>query len=154
MIFTGQYEHSIDAKNRIAIPADIRARWSTEHDGEAWQALPWKQGVIRLYTERDFAQAADRGRLTLTPDEDEAEIDATIFGLSERLPMDSAGRIRIPEGHLELAGLNKEVVIIGARDRLELRDRAEWNSQRNDRLAQLQAFMKRNAQRSADASAG
>src|SRR5690606_341929 len=97
VLFTGHYEHSIDAKHRLAIPADIRARWNPVTDGAAFFAVPWVGGVIRLYTETDFHQRAGAAPLTLTPDEDEAELQATLFGLSRRLELDAAGRVRIPE---------------------------------------------------------
>lgn len=143
MLLTGQYEHSIDAKQRLAIPADIRGRWRTEEDGSAWIAVPWTGGIIRLYTELDFTRRASTGFLTLTPDEDEAELQATLFGLAARLPMDSVGRIRIPEEQLKLTKLPTEVIVIGAGDRLEIRDRASWNGSKGQRLEQLPELVAR-----------
>lgn len=135
MLFTSQYEHSIDAKHRLAIPSDIRNRWRVESEGTAWFAVPWPGGLIRLYPERAFEARAASGELTLTPDEDEAELQATLFGLSARIEMDSAGRIRLPEEMLKLVGLGTEVVLVGAGDRLEIRDRSQWGKTRGDRLA-------------------
>ncbi|MCA9305025.1 MAG: hypothetical protein R3B46_08345 [Phycisphaerales bacterium] len=143
MLFTSQYEHSIDAKHRLAIPSDIRNRWRVESEGTAWFAVPWPGGLIRLYPERAFEARAASGELTLTPDEDEAELQATLFGLSARIEMDSAGRIRLPEEMLTLVGLGTEVVLVGAGDRLEIRDRSQWGKTRGDRLAQLPELMAR-----------
>jgi len=148
VLFTGEYEHTIDAKNRLAIPADIRGRWRSERDGGAWFAVPWVGGVIRLYTERAFEDRAASGRLTLTPEEDEAELQATLFGLTARVEMDSAGRVRFPDDMLALVGLGSEVVLIGAGDRLEVRERSAWRAGRRDRLAQMPDLMARvNAKR-------
>lgn len=143
MLFTSQHEHTIDAKQRLAIPSEIRSRWRAETEGTAWFAVPWPGGLIRLYPERAFEIRASSGELTLTPDEDEAELQATLFGLSARLEMDSAGRIRFPEEMLSLVGLGTEVVLVGAGDRLEVRDRAEWSRSRADRLGQLPELMAR-----------
>lgn len=143
VLFTGHYEHTIDAKRRLAIPAETRGRWRPEEDGSAWFAVPWGAGLIRLYTESDFHKRAVGGSLTLTPDEDEAELQATLFGLSARLEMDSAGRVCIPEEMLELTGLGTEVVLVGAGDRFEVRDRSEWRKSKSERLAQLPELMKR-----------
>jgi len=143
VLFTSQYEHSIDAKHRLAIPSDIRNRWRVESEGTAWFAVPWPGGLIRLYPERAFEARAASGELTLTPDEDEAELQATLFGLSARIEMDSAGRIRLPEEMLTLVGLGTEVVLVGAGDRLEIRDRSQWGKTRGDRLAQLPELMAR-----------
>jgi MraZ protein len=143
VLFTGQYEHSIDSKQRVAIPADIRARWNEDEDGGAWYAVPWRGGIIRLYTERDFARRAQTGFLSLTPDEDEAELQATLFGLTARLEMDSAGRVRLPEEMLTLTGLPTDVVLVGAGDRLEIRARGAWRDSKRGRLEQLPELVER-----------
>lgn len=151
MLFTGQYEHTIDAKGRLAIPADIRSRWRTEEEGSAWFAVPWlvggTQGLIRLYTERAFHDKASMASQSLMPDEDEAETQATLFGFAARLSMDSAGRVRIPEETLQLVGLGPEVVLVGAGDRLEIRDRAGWKENQSERLAKLAKLIERSGSR-------
>ncbi|MFM9958053.1 MAG: division/cell wall cluster transcriptional repressor MraZ [Phycisphaerales bacterium] len=147
MLFTGQYEHSIDAKNRLAVPSNIRSGWSEKEHGTAWYATPVKPGLIRLYTERAFEERAASAPKTFTSDDDESELQASFFGLSERLEMDSAGRIRLPDGLLEDAALNKEVVIVGAGDRLEIRDRAAWKATLADRRKNLSELMARVAQK-------
>lgn len=143
MLFTGQYEHTIDSKHRLAIPAEIRARWVASEHGAAWYAVPWVGGIIRLYTETDFQRLAGARELGLTPDEDEAELHATLFGLSARVEMDSAGRIRLPEEMLGLVELAPEVALVGAGQWMELRDRAAWRESRRARLEQLPALMAR-----------
>ncbi len=143
MLFTGQYEHAIDAKHRLAIPADIRSRWQALEHGGAWYALPWVGRTIRLYTERDFVDRAKDRRLGLTPDQDEAELQATLFGLSARLEMDTAGRIRLPEDMLDLVGLASDVTLVGAGEWLEIRDRAAWRESRRSRLEKLPELMAR-----------
>jgi len=143
VLFTGQFDHTIDAKNRLAIPASIRSLWDPTRDGAAWYAVPWAGNLIRLYTETDFHARAASSPLTLTPDEDEAELQATLFGLAHRTELDSAGRIRLPEEMLSLTGLPSEVVLIGAGDRLEIRSRVEWEQSKSERLAQLPELMRR-----------
>lgn len=153
MLFTGHYEHSIDAKHRLAIPADIRARWRPEEHGGAWCAVPWVGQVIRLYTEADFNRRADAYSQSLTPDPDQAELQATLFGMTARLEMDSAGRIRLPEELLQLAELGSEVVLVGAGDWLEIRDRAEWRRSKKQRLQQLPDLIARLEQKRAEQGA-
>lgn len=143
MLFTGEYEHSIDAKGRLAIPADVRARWRPETDGAGWVAVPWSGGIVRLYPQGSFEARASAGPLTLTPGEDEAELQATLFGLAARIEMDSAGRVRIPDDLLALVGLTSDVVLVGAGDRLELRDRAAWRASKQSRLKQLPELIAR-----------
>lgn len=130
MLFTGSSEHSIDAKQRLAIPAKYRNQWSPERDGEAWYCFPWATGQLRLYTETTFTRLAqpkdDDARLA--PDPDLALLKSRLFGLTERLEMDSAGRIQIPKLHMEMIGLKAEVAVVGAGDHLEIWDRATWSA--------------------------
>ncbi len=147
MLLTGQYEHVIDAKQRLAIPADIRSQWRPEQDGGAWYAVPWPNRTIRLYTESRFRSLAEGRSQTLTPDEDEAEVQVALFGFSRRLEMDAAGRIRFPEDMLQMTGLSGEVTLVGAGDRLEIHDRTHWRSKRDERLQSLPDLIKRSAKR-------
>jgi len=154
VIFAGEYEHTIDAKKRLAIPADIRGRWNEKKDGSCWYALPWPGGLIRLYTERVFEETVKGLAPTITPDEDEAELQTTLYGLSARLEMDSVGRIRLPEDMLQMVGLGSEVVLVGSGDRLEIRDRAEWRRGKAQRLAGVPGLLKRIASQRAGRGEG
>ena len=143
MLFTGHYEHTIDAKNRLAIPADIRNQWIAEEHGAAWYATPWVGSVIRLYTEADFKARAREHMLGLTPDADHAALLSTLFGLSARLEPDSAGRIRISADLLDLVDLNSEIILVGCGEWLEIRDRAVWRASLKDRIKQIPSLMQR-----------
>lgn len=143
MLFTGNYEHTIDAKNRLAIPADVRRQWDAQKHGLGWYAVPWVGSVIRLYTEADFQSHAEEHMLGLTPDADHAELIATLFGLSSRVEPDSAGRIRLSPDLLDLVGLGQEVVLVGCGQWLEVRDRGAWRASRKERLGQIPALMDR-----------
>lgn len=144
MLFTGHSEHTIDAKQRLAIPAKYRNQLKPERDGAAWYCVPWPGGVLRLYTERKFEELADQAPQNLIPGEDEADLESRFFGFAERLEMDGQGRIAIPKLHLDLAGLtNPEVVIVGARNRLEVRDRAAWLAGQQESFAKLPSLVAR-----------
>lgn len=140
MRFTGRYEHTIDAKNRLAVPSEIRDLVKEHGEGEVWYALPWrKENLLRVYTEQAFDELAANWPQSLIPDPVEAELGATLFGFAARMEIDSAGRVRFPEDYLGLVGLNKEVIIIGAGNCLEIRDRAKWRQQEIQRLEDMAA---------------
>ncbi len=143
MLFTGQSEHAIDGKQRLAIPAKYRNQWDPVRDGGAWVCIPWPTGLLRLYTESTFAALARQSEMSLTPDEDLAELQATLFGLAERLEMDTAGRITIPAHHRKLTGLSDEVTVVGAGDRLEIRPRQTWSDTTPDRFQALPDLARR-----------
>lgn len=144
MLFTGHSENTIDAKYRLAIPAKYRGRLDESRDGAGWYSVPYPGGVIRLYTQARFETLAEDDPHKLTPDEDEADLEAGFFGMAELLEMDAEGRITLPKLHLDLAALtSREVVIVGARNRLEVRDRAMWLAGQAERFARLPALVSR-----------
>ncbi len=152
MLFTGQSEATIDQKERLAIPAKYRSMWQAARDGEAWMCVPWPGGVLRLYTENQFAALANQVRGSLAPDEDQAALDVTLFSAAERLEMDATGRVRIPKHQLDRVGLSGDVMVAGARDRLEVHDRAKWKATELERWNALPSLVARNeAKRSAGA---
>ncbi len=140
MPFTGQAEATIDAKQRLAIPAKFRNRWNPETDGTTWFCIPWpKTGSLRLYTKKTHNELFTAGRRdpSLTPDEDQAELDVILHSVTEEVDIDSNNRIRLPAWQVEHLGLNREVIVLGAGDRLEIRARAQWKEEFNDRLAKM-----------------
>jgi transcriptional regulator MraZ len=143
VLFTGHSEHTIDAKQRLAIPAKYRSQWKESTEGKAWICVPWPGGVLRLYPEKTFELLADAQAQTLTPASDEADLEADLFGFAERIEMDKTGRISLPRSHLDLVALTTDVVVVGARNRLEVRDRTKWLASRAERFARLPSLVER-----------
>lgn len=143
MIFTGSAELTIDAKGRLAIPAKFRSLLRPERDGTAWYCVPWRKHLLMLFTEARFQELAEKGPATLMPPAQQAEAQADYFGFTERLEVDSAGRINIPQLHLELTELGKDVVMVGAGPRLEVMDRATWQKDLRDRFNKLPGVMQK-----------
>lgn len=138
MLFTGLAEVIIDPKQRLAIPAKYRALADS-----AWRCLPWPEGCLRLYPDATFAALASRLPSSLIPDNDEAELQRSLFGLAERLEPDSVGRITIPKIQIDLISLGTEVMVVGAGDRLEVMDRAKWKATLNDKFQNLPTLVAR-----------
>jgi MraZ protein len=126
--FRGTFDHTLDAKNRLTVPARYRA---TLAEGVV-MAMPvdlepcvgvWRPQEYERYTERALAQLPP-----LSPRL--AELERFFYGSSQDAELDAAGRIMLPSFLLEHAGLAKDVVVVGAGDRLELWDRDRWNEHR------------------------
>jgi MraZ protein len=140
LVFTGTYEHSIDAKHRLAIPSDIRAQIQQESGqpaaapegqlpGAVYLYVTLGEGnCLAIYTEQGFDQRArelDQSEL----DADQIlEYERVMFSLSRRVELDQQGRVRLPENLLAMTGLKNDVVLLGVKDHLEIRDREAWNA--------------------------
>ncbi len=150
MPFTGQAEAIIDAKQRLAIPAKFRSRWNPETDGTTWYCVPWPQpqdAVLRLYTEHQYESIplAQGVTSSLTPNQNLADLQTRIYGYSEQLDVDANNRIRLSAWHLELVGMPKEVMVIGAGDRLEIRSRELWMRDRQQHFNELRRLVDQQA---------
>lgn len=133
MLLTGEYEHTIDAKGRMAIPANLRAKLDPEKHGNGFYLVWGANGRLWLWPEKTFEDLADAIERSLLPDEDLMEFYEYTFPLARHLELDSAGRVRVPEDMLAEAELASPVMIIGMRDHLELRDPEAWRREREAR---------------------
>lgn len=126
--FRGTFDHTLDAKNRLTVPARYRAALS---EGVVL-AMPvdlkpcvgvWRPADYERYTERALAQLPPLSTRL-------AELERFFYGSSHDAELDAAGRIMVPSFLGEHAGLTREVVVVGAGDRLELWDGGAWAEHR------------------------
>lgn len=132
MVFTGTYEHSIDAKHRLAIPADVR----TQIEGEVIGRTPEQPVVLyvtlgegkslAIYTGPAFERRANDLDNSPLDAEELLAYERLMFSLARRVELDKQGRILLPEQLLNMSGLGQDVVLIGVKDHLEIRDRQAW----------------------------
>jgi MraZ protein len=149
VLLTGQSEHSIDSKLRLAIAAKHRDQLGEA--GKVWYCVPWPGGILRLYPETIFEKLSAQLDDSLMPSGDQAERDAMFFSQAERLEADAQGRIGLPKEHVLLAGLKSaessastfDVVVIGVKNRLEVRGKEAWNASKMERFAGLSTLAER-----------
>lgn len=121
--FVGEFEHSLDLKGRVILPAKFRDR--LEHGGYLTKVL---DGCLAIYTPEEFKvrtaemlEIARRGQL-------ERNIARTFSaGTAEVLP-DRQGRIAIPQALRNFARLERDLKIIGAINRIEIWNLDQWTA--------------------------
>jgi MraZ protein len=123
MVLTGTFPRTVDDKGRLALPKRIRELLK---EPVTLFVSPGPDKSLCLYTESDLARLA--GKLDEAPATDaEARVYRRLyFAQTEAVDIDKAGRMLVPERLAQLASLQKEVVLIGAGDHLELWDAARW----------------------------
>ncbi len=127
MLFTGKFRRSLDDKQRVAIPKRLRSLFESGGVDTCFVA-PGTDGSLAIYTEESFTQLANRLSQAKPTGQDVRAFSRVFYAQAERVEVDSQGRIRIPNELCALAGLTKEVVLIGVRDHLELWDASRWDS--------------------------
>lgn len=125
----GNYEVSIDDKNRLLVPAEIRRAIDPEADGEAFFLVPGVNGRPWLYPERQYEAFALRSVSEIAPEQDLLAFDMMNFAMATRLEWDKQGRILIPEKVLRKSGLGREVTVLGVKDHVELWNRSDWEQE-------------------------
>jgi MraZ protein len=117
----GEYEHTLDDKNRLTLPARFR-------DAFAGGVVVTRgmDGCLYAYTRDDFGRLVERMR-SLDPLSREARVMQRHFfsGAVDAEP-DKQGRVMIPAALLTAARLSREVVVAGVYDHVEIWDRATW----------------------------
>ena len=118
----GEYDHSIDDKNRVTLPARFRASFQ-----EGLVLTRGMDGCITAYARADWEQLVQSRLATLDPLSRESRLMQRFFfsGAAEVEP-DKQGRVMVPQALVEAAGLTKDVVVAGVYDHLEIWDRATW----------------------------
>jgi MraZ protein len=119
----GEYQHTLDSKKRLAIPAKLRKELGERvivtrglnnslflYPLERWQKLTEKLGQLSV------GQADTRGFIRL------------MFSGAAEIELDQLGRILIPDYLKDYAQLKQRVTIVGVYDRLEIWDEERWNN--------------------------
>jgi MraZ protein len=130
LVLFGSHDLTVDDKNRILVPSEVRKQLVPERDGEAFFLVTGRDGRLWLYPERHYELLVSRDPSELTPSEDTLAFDRLMLGLASRVEWDKQGRVLLPDKALKRAGIGKEVTLVGARDHLELWNRAEWETER------------------------
>ena len=126
MLFLGEYEHTLDQKQRLAIPSELREVLDPKQHGEAFIAAPGANGSLWLWPERTFAQLSQSLGGSLVGDPSMQDFERLVFSQAARVPLDNAGRVRIPDRLLTKFGLAGSIMILGVRDHLELTEPTAW----------------------------
>jgi len=120
MTFVGEYEHTLDAKNRVFMPARFR-----EQLGESFFVTrKMNKNCLAVYTTEAMDKIADL--INGFPDSEVSEIKEFLFSKSVQATPDSNGRIVLPQQILDYASIERDVVIIGAGDHIQIWSAALW----------------------------
>lgn len=121
-MFIGEYNHSLDKKNRIIIPAKFR-----EELGGKFILTKGLDGCIYIYTKNQWEILQEKlDKLPLTNKNARAFVRFFFSGAHE-MEMDKQGRTIIPQNLLEYGNIKKDIVSIGVSNRIEIWSRENWD---------------------------
>lgn len=118
----GEYEHTLDDKNRLTLPARFRQAFA-----EGIVVTRGMDGCLFAYTPGDWTSLVQGRLATLDPLSKEGRrMQRFFYAGAAEAELDKQGRVGIPPALLEHAKLGRDVVVAGVHDHLEIWDRAAW----------------------------
>jgi MraZ protein len=130
-IFSGEFRHGLDGKNRVTIPS----RWRQSEADEFFLMPDRTNMFLRAMPPAQFRAVADKvANNPAVTEKDKAIFLRHFYSRSQHAVMDKQGRIVLPEEFCEKLHLRGEIVLVGAHDKFEL-----WNREAWDAVAQMEA---------------
>ena len=114
-VFFGRYEHSLDQKGRVILPAKFRPHF--ERGGYLTQ---YQERCLALWTPEEFATQIAERRVSQSENQDQRNLTRLWAQGVTEVEIDRSGRMPIPGYLREFARLTDEVLVNGAIDRVEL----------------------------------
>ena len=124
--YVGTYRHTLDAKNRLTIPA--KWRFAGDDEQEVYLALPDPGGSVMILPPIEVQKLYDRISALPFSDEKAQEFQLKFFSQAHQFGPDKQGRINLPEALLKRAGITGEVVLVGTLNKFHLWSADRWAS--------------------------
>ncbi len=121
-MFLGNFEHTIDSKGRLTIPAKFRDELAS-----GVVITRGLDGCLWAYNRAEWEKLAEKMAQMPTTNRAARNFSRFMFsGASDSIP-DRQGRVLIPQNLRDYAGIENDTVVIGAMNRVEIWNPEKWN---------------------------
>lgn len=123
MSFTGEFRHTIDAKGRLIVPSRMR-----DELGDEVMLSRWLDDCIAIWSLEEWAAIEAKLRSQKSGSKAARTLVRKIAGSAHPDTVDKQGRITVPSHLREIAGITRDVLVVGALNRAELWDPATYQA--------------------------
>lgn len=120
-MFMGEFQHSVDAKGRLIIPAKFR-----EGLGERFIATRGLERNVYVFPMSEFEALAQKLKTYPLASGNARDFSRMLFSGAAECELDPQGRINLPQNLRTYAGLEKDVVVVGVDTRVEVWSQPAW----------------------------
>lgn len=124
-MFLGEFQHSLDLKGRVILPAEFRPSLA---EGAVVCAFPG--GCLAVYTDEEFEKVSAEILEKLRTGEHDLDAARAFFADAREVTPDRQGRVAIPQSLRDYAVLEKDVTVTGALTRIEIWDTGRWRDRK------------------------
>ena len=120
-MFMSEYNHSIDAKGRVIVPAKFR-----EELGESFVVPQGLDGCLFVFPNSEWQNFEEKLKSLPMANKDARKFVRFFLAGAALVEVDKQGRILLPAVLREFAALEKDVVLVGVGSRVEIWDKKRW----------------------------
>lgn len=124
-MFIGEYQHSIDIKKRLALPAKFRKEL-----GRTVVITRGFENCLVVYTKDQWKRVMEELNNLSSSRAEARKFTRAILGGATEVSLDKLGRVLIPDYLKKYAGLKKNVAVCGLSNKLEIWDSVKWEAYR------------------------
>jgi MraZ protein len=126
-MFYGEYEHTIDRKGRLIIPAKFRQALK-EHNVKSLFLTRGLDGCLFLFSESEWRVAENRFKQIPFTKVEGRKFNRLFFSGAAEVSVDSLGRLLVPKTLKDFAQIRQDVVIVGVSSRMEVWAKEKWQA--------------------------
>jgi len=121
-LFLGRFEYSVDDKGRLSIPARLREQLEKEGQEATLIVTSIHSDYLSAFGANEFQELI--ASIRESTDANSREILRRLASEAEICPLDKQGRVMLSPGLRQLAGIVRDVVVLGVAKRIEIWDRS------------------------------
>ena len=125
-MFMGEYNHTIDAKGRLIVPAKFR-----EILGDNFIVTKGLDGCLFVYPTDEWTRFEEKLKGLPLTNKNARQFTRFFLAGAAACEVDKQGRILLPQVLREFASLEKDVVLVGVASRIEIWSRERWDESMN-----------------------
>ena len=130
-MFYGEYQHTIDNKGRLIIPAKFR-QISKESYVEKFFVTRGLDKCLFVFTEEEWKIQEHKFKNLPFTKKDTRKFNRLFFSGAVESSIDKQGRILVPKYLKEYAQIKRDVIVVGVSNRFEVWDQSSWNEYYNN----------------------
>ena len=132
-LFVGEFEQTIDAKHRLAIPAPLRDGLEDEEYGGSFYLVLGTDGYLWLYPDRYYRRLVATIRRSPLPAKSAAGIEM-LFAMARVIKPDPQGRVVLPEKSMQRSRITDSVTLVGSGDHIVIWPAQDWERRVDEAL--------------------